>query len=351
MTNKNKKYSRTEDLGEEEIHELLEQAGRRPEIPTTDFRIIKAAAKAEWQQLVESKRSHKRWWELPTPLSAAAGILLVLALAWWWRAETTVPAVQEVATIELFRGDVSLVGEDRQPAVGASLGQDVELLTGAGNGEHADVVSLRLAGGQSLRLDSATRAILTSSSKIDLLEGAVYVDSGPDLPGSQSVEVSTPFGTVSDIGTQFEVRVNKTEGALRIRVRSGSISLVRGQEQYAAAMGEELAIGADGSFNRGLYEVSGTDWDWILNAAPTLDIEGLPLRAFLDWVARETSLQIRYEDDVLAGLVSAIDLHGTIEGLRPDEALVVVLPGTGLGHRIEGSMLFITRLPPGSGGV
>ena len=95
-----------EDFGEKEIDELLKQAGRRPEIPATDFRVIKAAARAEWRQLVESKRNRKRWWGLPTPLPAAAGILLVLALAWWWRAETTRHTVQEVATIELLRGDV-----------------------------------------------------------------------------------------------------------------------------------------------------------------------------------------------------------------------------------------------------
>jgi len=192
---------------------------------------------------------------------------------------------------------------------------------------------------------------LTSSSQIELLEGAVYVDSGPDLSSRASVEIATPFGIVSDIGTQFEVRLGDTVEALRVRVRSGSISLVSGHEQYAAAIGEELTVTADGSVSRGAYETFGTDWGWILSAAPTLDIEGLPLRDFLNWVAIETALQIRYEDDVLAGSVSAIELHGTIEDLRPDEALVAVLPGTGLGHRIEDGTLLIMRLPPGSGGV
>ena len=351
MTNENVKHAREDGTGDKEIRKLLEKAGRRPEIPAADFRGIKAVARAEWQQLVEAKRSKTRWWKLLTPLPAAAGILMVLALAWWWRTETVRPAVQAVATVELIKGDVRLEGGDSQLAAGVPLSQGVELTTGASRDAHPGFVSIRLAGGQSLRLDSATRARLTSGSQIELLEGAVYVDSGPDLPSNTSVEISTPFGNVSDIGTQFEVRVSDTEEALRIRVRSGSISLVRGQEQYAAAVGEELTVGANGSVNRGLYETFGTDWDWILSAAPNLDIEGLPLRDFLDWVAAETALQIRFEDDVLAGSVSTIELHGTIEDLRPDEALVAVLPGTGLGHRIEGGTLTITRLPPGSGGV
>jgi hypothetical protein len=36
-------------------------------------------------------------------------------------------------------------------------------------------------------------------------------------------------------------------------------------------------------------------------------------------------------------------LHGTIEGLAPEEAVSVVLPGSGLAYRVEGATLLLER--------
>lgn len=360
MTNDNERptsLNEPVDAGEREVRQLLEQAGRRPEIPAADFRTIKAAARVEWQQLVDARKSRKWWSALMTPLPAAAGILAVLALALWWSIESVPPAIETVASVELLRGDVRLEkpageeGAESDLAEGGSLAAGVELVTGSGPDQPSSLLAVRLINGQSVRLGSGSRARLASDSRIELLEGAVYVDSGPAPSGQGRVEISTPFGTVFDIGTQFEVRVGDAEEPLRIRVRTGAISLVRERDQHSASVGEELLVRHDGSVNRGTYEPFGIDWDWILSAAPTVDIEGLRLSDFLAWVATETGLEVRYEDQVLAEAAATIELHGSIEGLRPDEAAIAVLPGTGLAHRVGDGGLFIKRLPPGGGGV
>jgi hypothetical protein len=126
-------------------------------------------------------------------------------------------------------------------------------------------------------------------------------------------------------------------------VRSGSISLIAIDTEHAATGGEELLVASNGSVSRGAYDPAGSEWDWILSAAPSLEIEDLPLSDFLSWVSAETGMAIDYEDQVLAGAVTTIRLHGTIEGLRPDEAIVAVLPGTGLVHEIEAGRLRISR--------
>ena len=68
----------------------------------------------------------------------------------------------------------------------------------------------------------------------------------------------------------------------------------------------------------------------MLEAAPAIDIAGQTLAAFLTWIGRETGWEIRYEDDDLRQEAEEIELHGSIEDLRPDEAADVMLQGSDL---------------------
>ena len=87
----------------------------------------------------------------------------------------------------------------------------------------------------------------------------------------------------------------------------------------------------------------GTEWLWVLEAAPAIDIDGRSLAFYLDWVARETGWQIRYADEALERSAETIVLHGTIEDLRPDESLSVILEGSGLYHLTEDGAILIVR--------
>lgn len=334
-------------VSDDEIRDLLEQAGHRAEIPTEDFLAIKANARAAWMQLVDARASRQRWWGILSPLAAAVGILLLVGLAWVWRHQTAPPAPASVATVELLSGDVRLAetaaGGDVALEIGAGLPAGTALETRQQGDGTPGLVALRLAAGQSLRLSPGGRARLVSAATIELLAGAVYVDSDAASEDS-GVVVLTPYGSVTDIGTQFEVRLGATADGLRVRVRRGLVALAHANEQHTAKQGEELAVAADGSVDRALYDPIGPDWDWVLSAAPTLEIQGVTLSRFLDWVARETSLVVEFEDEALAGAATAIELHGSIDGLRPDEAVHAVLPGTGLDYQIEAGKLRIERL-------
>jgi ferric-dicitrate binding protein FerR (iron transport regulator) len=176
-----------------------------------------------------------------------------------------------------------------------------------------------------------------------LEQGAVYVDSGPSAPADTGLEIVTSFGVVREVGTQFEVRLDGEADTLHVRVREGSVSVRWDGESDAADRGETLTLRRDGSIVRGAVEPDGPEWAWVLAAAPSLDIEGRSLDSFLDWVARENGWQIRYADGALERSAGTIRLHGTIEGLRPDESLQAILEGSGLDHRTEDGVVLVFR--------
>ncbi len=286
---------------EEQVRRLLEEAGPRPEVPPEDLAKIKAAFRAEWQEHVRQRRSpDRRLWLL------AASILLVIGLGWWlWPAPSTT-----VARVE-------------------TSGETIN--AGAKLEAHEAPATFRLAGGSSLRLDAGSRVRLVSASEIRLESGAVYLDS----EGTGTVAVHTPLGVVTELGTQFEVRL--LGSAVRVRVREGAVRV----ESHRADAGTELTLQADGSVTRSRIAAYGPLWNWVLKAAPPLQIEGLTLEEVLARVVRETGWTVRYEDPRVAASTGEIVVHGDVGHLAPDQALEVVLPGAGLDHRVVDGVLIL----------
>lgn len=271
------------------MRHLLEEAGPRPEVPPEDLAKIKAAFRAEWRERVRRRRApDRRLWLL------AASVLLAAGLGWWlWPA----PPSSRVTGAEL---------EAERPA------------------------AFQLEGA-SLRLDAGSRVLLVSASEIRLERGAVYVDS----QGTRTVAVHTPLGTVTEIGTRFEVRL--LGSAVRVRVREGAVLVV----SHRADAGTELTLHADATVTRSRIASWGPEWSWVLKAAPPLRIEGLTLKEVLDQIVRETGWTIRYEDPGLAASAGEIVVHGDVGHLAPDQALEVVLPGAGLDHEVVDGVLIL----------
>jgi ferric-dicitrate binding protein FerR (iron transport regulator) len=207
----------------------------------------------------------------------------------------------------------------------------------------ASRLALRTAGGASVRLDAATRVRLAQPELLELAEGAVYVDTGA-VPGG-GVSVRTPAGLFRPQGTQFEVRVEPGGSATRLRVRRGTVSL-DGRGERAAA-GEELIVAADGAVVRGSVAAQGEAWGWAMRAAPMLDIEGILLKDYLDWVAGEAGWRIEFADREAASRAETTVLHGSIDHLTPESSPGVVLSSCGMGHRVSDGALVIFLAGPG----
>ena len=188
----------------------------------------------------------------------------------------------------------------------------------------------------SLRLDTDTRARLDSDAVIELVAGAVYIDSGKAAGG---LEVRTPLGTARDIGTQFEVRVD--EASTRVRVRDGIVEVRQGDRAMSAHRGTELTVTADSAISEAVAPF-GPEWDWTARLAPPIETDGQPLAVFLEAVSREHGWRVRYADAPLARYAADSIMHGSVVGLPPREAVAVMLTSSGLEHHFDNGEIVVS---------
>jgi len=315
---------------------LVRLAGPRPPVPEESARRVRAAVHTAWQRKVRTRRARSMlMWGGALATAASLSFLLVSRPS---GTRETKP-LPTVARVERLTGMAPQVRSEGTRAAPLSLGQSVGAESVVETGPTGRA-ALRLAGGSSLRVDVSTRLRFRSATELDLDRGAVYVDSDPRRMGSGAVAIRTPHGLVREMGTQFEARL--APGSLRLRVREGQVALEREAGPVGAAAGEELAIKAD-QVSRSRVPVQGRTWDWVLQIAPGIEVEGATLSDFLDWVARETHRPIRFEDERAVRSAASIRLHGSVSGMTPEEALGAVLPTCGFAHRSSESDGILVR--------
>jgi ferric-dicitrate binding protein FerR (iron transport regulator) len=315
------------------IASLLRMAGPRPAAPAERRGRVRAAVHAHWQQTVRwRKRRRAVLWAVGS-LATAAAALLTVGLGQRRGLVLSPAAVSAEGRIEAIKGSVRS-GLSGALKAGDTIGAGDELETSA-DGRAA----FRLAGGASLRVDTQSRVQLLGGSVLALREGAVYVNTAPEGDAASPIEIRTPLGTVTEVGTQFEVRL---EGdSMRLRVREGMVDLKRGSGTLRTEAGRELLAGAGSEVVTNPVSLHGEAWRWTLEVAPSFDLEGRSLEEFLTWLTRETGWRVRFEEASIAGRAPSLILHGSIEGLKPDEAPAAVLPTCGLRHRLENGILII----------
>ena len=75
-------------------------------------------------------------------------------------------------------------------------------------------------------------------------------------------------------------------------------------------------------------------------AAP-FALEGATVPAFLNWVSREQGWRWEYASPAARRLAERAVLHGSIDGLTPEDALLAVLPASGLTASRQGDRLIV----------
>lgn len=332
--------SRSQDRSQALVEKLIRLADAGADLPLGGADRVKDAVRPLWQAEVRLKAQRRRKSIFIGGLAVAAGIILAVAVMSNLKHGVS-PAAMPVAQLEGVVGELEISPFGGVPLRVGEGHRGLDVLPGtwlhAGTGVKA---ALRLAGGQSLRLDSSTRLQLVSAGMMTLESGAVYIDSqGQEGVG---VAVLTTFGTARDIGTQFEVR-HKGERLL-IRVREGVVELENNTGIFAVNSGAEVSVATDGS--RSTRSISPFDpvWRWVQEVAPVVEIEGRSVTATLGWVSRETGLEVEFSDPELEAFADITILHGSAEGLTPAEVPALVLPGCGLEVVRQPGMLVIQRM-------
>ena len=321
-----------------DIADLVRLAGRRPEPAAFRAARVRAAVEAEWRRTLDRRSRSIAWrWAL-TAAALAAAVLALAAL--WFRptARPVAPRQPEVATVVRVDGSVRLVSS---PSAARLLTTGDRLVTGAAADTTAGGrVALLLASGVALRVKEGTRIVVEAPSKVRLEHGTIYVDtSGASAP--RRIDVRTPQGTVYNMGTRFEVEAGS--GAVRIRVRNGEVRVDRAGPEVRVIAAHAVTLLPDRRVEWGPAPPFGKDWSWVEALAPPFVIEGATLESFLNWVSGELGLTWRYADRAAESYGRTVVLHGSIEGLTPQEALEAVLPTCGMSQRTSRGELIVAR--------
>ena len=321
--------------GRDVLGELVSAAGRRTAPPREDYEYVLSAARQAWQRKLRSRR--RRGWALIITATVMAASVGGIAFFLWMPRD----AVPIVATTEVVHGNAAIRFPQDAPWRPLRDGDDVaagsRLRTGAAAG-----LALELEGGISVRLDRQSELELASSRAMRLIAGTVYVDCGPSrFVGGLRVE--THMGTVTDVGTVFEIRSGPD--SLRIRVREGRIQLdASGRSaHFESAAGDELALGPRGAVLRRDFPATDSAWAWAEALATAPDVEGRPLVQFLAWVARETGRRLQFQGPDVEAHAREVVLHGKTRDLAPLQALDLMLSTTDLEYVLAADESIVIR--------
>jgi len=303
---------------DEQLAALLKVAGPRPAVDAEVVRRVRVVAHDAWHaELRQRARRRTIGWLS----AAAAAVIIVILTIPRSQSPTPVPAVR-VATVERIEGRTSVrVGDAiKTGAVVSTAPESFATL------QWGDRGSLRIAAGSRIRFDA--------TDSIRLEHGAIYFASS--TPG-KPIRVQTRFGTVRDIGTAFEVRVDRK--ALQVRVREGLVELQHEHSIERAGAGFQLLLQEGSGVTRSAISTRGADWHWVLLAAPPIVLDG-NAHGVLAAIAREEGLTLVFADQTIAARVNRTSLHDHVP-LAPDEALDAATLAADLSYRINGSTLII----------
>lgn len=326
----------------DDVATLVRLAGKRKAVPRERAERVRAAAQEQWQREVRRRSRRRRLWL--GGLATAATLLLAMALRILSGGGGVPLGPQASILVESLIGPAWLQSavDAAAPARALVAGEKIPFES-ALTTENGGRTAIRLASGHSVRLDGSTSIRLLEAGSIALDKGAIYVDSGLDSPGAKPLVIHTPLGRIDEIGTQFEIRL--AHETLRVRLREGAVIVRHDGQTHDLQAGYELKLAPDGSVTRREVPTYGTEWDWIVGIAPTIDLEGRSARAFLEWVARERGWTLAFADAAVARSADEIELSGTVERLTLDQALDAVLPACRMIYRVEKGVLVIASEP------
>jgi len=316
------------------LGDLIHAVGHRDLPPTEAYEQTLLVARGAWQRSVRARR-RRRW----LTLAAAACVVAIGGLAVvLHEVSTRAPLLPARAVVS--RGEVEVLspgsGGWRPLHVGEQISAGSRVHVGADSG-----LALQL-GAISVRADRDTELAVDASDVLRLDRGAMYIDTGASA-SSFGIRVDTPIGSVSDLGTIFEVRARGDE--MRVRVREGSVRLTTAGSvtQTETGAGEEVGVYRNGDVRRRALAPSDPQWRWAESLAVAPNIEGRHLVEFLVWVARQTGRRLRFAEPATEARARTVVLHGKAADLAPLDALELVLSTTDLEYVLPSDEVIIVR--------
>ena len=389
MSLESREESRAGGESNDPLLDLMQRAGRRPEAPPEDTEQVYAAALQQWNQTVRSEQ--RRRFVIRGQFALLAAVLLATLGLWIFH-----PAIfpwarkapeMSIGVLEVSEGQFRATQHGRSipsPQVGDTLLAGTVLETGDSR------LAIRLTDGPSLRMDHQTRVRCTSPRNIDLEQGAVYVDTeGVDTDRvdtdrvdtglgveknhdsaeleNHAIAIQTSLGVVQDVGTQFEVRIHRTQTpqpitppfttppsttlqsttlqstVLTVSVRDGRVVLDHPGGHYEAGAGQALRYSPGQPTTTTEVSIHGPTWQWTQEILPRFEVEGRNLFELLAWVSKQGAWNLQFAGQASEERARAVALTGSIEGLNLENSLAISMLGSGLPwtYRLDDGVLWI----------
>ena len=331
---------------DQKIGRLIAAAGPGPTARPEARERIYAAVQASWQESLRrgqngappASRSGRAGTGRYRFLGLAATVVAAAVVLYWTGGGGPGEIARaELAEVARIQGDATLIRDAAtlRLASPASAGPVIsgDVLRTAGNGQ----VALRLDQGLLLRVNVDTELAFVDAGTIDLVAGTVYVDSG-EQPGGADLAIRTPIGSVTHLGTQYEVRF--LDSSLRLRVREGSVRYSGAGSSAVGAAGEQLEIDAGGERARSAIAADDAAWNWAVALATLPEEPEYRIGETLRWIARESGLTPEYADPLAVERLDSETIVG-LGGLTPAEILDVLTRTTDLELSVGNGLLRI----------
>lgn len=327
-------------MNDQDLERLLKSVGPRELPPAEVERAVRERLHDDWQAMLRENRGRRN----RRGAFALAASLVAAAFGLWIASTQSVGPTAAMGTLAVA------VGEVRERSGWFSgwrvMGGGDVVLAGRTLETGADGrAAIALPGGMSLRVDRDTRIALVDSSRLRLERGTLYLDSGTSQTRTAQLLVETPTGSVRHVGTQYELRL--LDAGVQLRVREGRVEFrsPTGLVEHGQG-GEQLVIFGDGRVQRGEAPRAGPSWDWIADATPDLDLEGMSLARFLAWAGRELGVAVTFSPAISEAELASVIVHGSTSGLTPSEALGAVFATTSFEATIVGDRIVVDRREP-----
>jgi len=325
------------DDGDRETAELLAQLKVAPSAAARERAFRELQAEFQARNAAPPRRSVARW-------AAAAAVVLAVFAGWMWSGMQGGPV--RVASVEALDGviesrDDSLFSRATHLVSHGAVdaGDDLTVREGAG-------VLLRISPDLTVRFAENTHAHFNSADELQLDAGQAFIDA---TPGARApLRIVTPWGEVTHLGTQYQVRAGDHE--VEVAVREGRAQFKTATLTAVTEAGHWL-LHRDSASVPLTGDLASDDvrFAWIARLPTGFELEGSTLAAFLAWFHRETGLTPIYSDGIDAGKFAQVQLKGSIEDLEPFEALSYVLATADLAWHREGAKVVIEQRQAGNG--
>lgn len=316
---------------DETLEELFSHATRRPTPDSAAEAAVREVVRGEWQKVAgrQRRRQHVARFAI-----AASVLVAVFSLFSVFRPGPL--ELYQVADIQKRFGTISILGEESVLTSAHGIheiyaGQTIVTEDDAG-------LALAWGNGGSVRFDGETRVEFTSDSSIYLHYGKVYFDSTPsELIASINIgdvpafTVETAHGVVNHVGTQFMTAA--TDDALSVSVREGRVAIDVRYSQAFAEEGERLTFDGRAEPTRTNLSPYSSEWDWVGQTSPAVELEGKTIEQFLDWASREQGRIVEYAIPAVAAHAAEKTMVGVADNAALDS--LRLLQTTALQHEIK----------------